>query len=273
VLNSPYNLITDVSIKKQIINVLSELREDNLSERMLKAYLYLIIGNVTRSDNLLKSFINQHPVKSWAGYSSERSMFSQLAEENIDQILLKLSRHPSDRKTYYLFTEYVLSFYTDTGLIEEIKKNSGTDYSDKLKLSFMERISKWTVNYLVLSKNSVSRRVKRLRDGGRFPFEEQAYWIWPFLEIDPLISEQLFSTLSLIEKNDQLWFLYLMSDEKMADMYVKKGGKIFLPSRRHYLQGFLDSNQTFMLSLYKIIEIGDIGPELVKKVTDHLTRD
>ena len=76
-----------------------------------------------------------------------------------------------------------------------------------------------------------------------------------------------------IEKQDQLWFIYLMNDEKLADLYSKKQKKSFLPSRRPFLKASLKEETTFMMSLYKLIELGDINQDLIQTTTKFITHE
>jgi hypothetical protein len=69
---------------------------------------------------------------------------------------------------------------------------------------------------------------------------------------------------------DQLWFIYLLENEKLADIYSKRSGRTFLPGRRPFLKEGLLDNQSFMMSLYKLIELGDINQDLVVRTTDYL---
>jgi hypothetical protein len=107
----------------------------------------------------------------------------------------------------------------------------------------------------------------------KYPLEEQSYWSWAFFDIDPLVSDSMESELKRLEKEDQLWFIYLMANEKLADLFSKKSGKSFLPGRRPYLKQALDNPQSFMMSLYKLIELGDINQELVHKSVEQVTHE
>jgi hypothetical protein len=79
--------------------------------------------------------------------------------------------------------------------------------------------------------------------------------------------------LQKLEQQDQLWFIYLMDNEKLADLFSRKSGKSFLPGRRPYLKESLNDYRTFMMSLYKLIELGDINQDLIVKTADQITHD
>lgn len=112
-----------------------------------------------------------------------------------------------------------------------------------------------------------------MRNFTKYPLEEQSYWFWAFFDIDPLVSDALHPELSRVEKADQLWFIYLMDNEKLSDLFNKKSGKSFLPGRRPYLKENLNDHRTFMMALFKLIELGDINSELIVKAADQIIHD
>lgn len=263
VLNSRFNLITDLAIRTRIINHLLELPETSLGERLLKSHLYLIIGNISKSDNLLQEFINKAPYHNWKGFPANHSLYHKLARDNIEQIIGKLAGHPTDRRVYHLLTQYLMHFYRNDALLTLVADHQGPALEEKIELKFIERFAPNLVHYLRLIKENESTRVTKLRNVKDYPLHEQAYWYWPFLNIDPLVSQELVLELQKIEKEDQLWFIYLMDNEKLTDAYTKKTGSSFLPGRRKYLRTMLDEPSNFMLGLFKLIEFGDIDDQLI----------
>lgn len=270
VLNSRFNLISDAEVRAKIVNLLLDLPAKTMSERLLKSFLYLIIGNVTRSDNLLKEFINTPPYINWQGYTPAVSLYHQIASENIEQIILKLSNHPADRRIYHLFTQYLLNYYKNDSLLELISDNQGPSLQGQLDLKFIEKFAPELIHHLRLQRENDTGRMLKLMDLKEISLREQALWHWPFLSIDPVISPDLVEELRKIEKDEQLWFLYLMDNEKLVDIYVKKTGKALLVGRRQYLHTLLTDPKTFMLALFKLIELGDIDQELVNKTIDFI---
>lgn len=273
VLNSQFNLITDLKMKAKIVGILTELPEKTVAEKLLKSYLYLIIGNITRSDNILKDFTQTRPFENWQSFETKRSLYHQLASDNINQLLMKLSLHPSDRMIYELFNQYIQNFYQDQVLLEHIADYPGKDISDKLGLKYVEKFSPAFVDHLRLDASSQIERVQKIKNTKEYPLIEQAYWHWPFLDLDPFITEELYIVLSIIEKDDPLWFIYLMDNERLSDMYFKKTKKSPLKGRRNFLRSNLNRRELFMLSLFKLIEIGDINQSLVNKTLEFLTHE
>lgn len=271
ILTSKFNLITDLTVKNKIIEVLIDVPEKTFAEELMKSYLYLMIGNVTRSDNILRKLMRESPIRSWEGFSTSPSFYHRLAIENQASMIAKMSRHPSDRKTFELFSLYLSSYMNDPKLIEELSDNEVNQLEGKMGLLSVERIAPELVHYLRFKNLDEQHLVTRLRKG-TIPFHVQAYWLWYFLPIDSFISEALLPELSTIEEKDPLWFVYLMENEKLSDFYASKTGKAFLPGKRHLLRAQLEKPESFMLALWKLIELGDIDQKLVQDTARFLTQ-
>jgi hypothetical protein len=273
IINSQFNLITDVKIRNRLVDIIDETPQTTLPEITLKSYLYLMVGNVTRSDNILKEFINASPRTNWERSGLHGSFYHFLAKEQFAQLIKRLSRHPADRRVFELFSLYLQSFYNDEALILIADDVNTTATEAKLDLRNIQGIAPSLVKYLRLSKLGESQRFNILRDLNRSPLDFQSHWVWPFFEINPLISEFMLPELERVEESDETWFIYLMNDEKVADLFSKKVGKSFLPGRRPYLKKNLNLPPKFMMSLYKLIELGDVNQELVIKTVDHLIHE
>lgn len=273
VINSQFNLITDLKIRNKIINVLQAVPEETIAEKILKSYLYLMIGNITRSDNILRDIMAAAPRLNWERTGLRASHFHKLAYEQAGQLLTKLSRHPADRRTFELFSLYLQSFYNDESLVAMAENIDTSDVESKLNLKYIKGLAPSFVDYLRLSEMSETLRFKNLRKLKVYPLNMQSYWIWAFLDIDPLVSDVMHPELQRLEKEDEMWFIYLMDNEKLADLYSLKKGKSFLPGRRPFLKTSLEDPHSFMLALYKLIEVGDINPELVLKTTEQLIHE
>jgi hypothetical protein len=270
ILTSRFNLITDLGTKNRIIEVLIDVPENTLGEKFLKSYLYLMIGNVTRSDNILKGMMNTPPFKSWEGFASSPSFYHRLAIENLSSMITKIAKHPSDRKTWELFSLYLKEFMNDPRLMEKLNEYGEKDLDGKLQLLSVERIAPDLVRYLRLKKVSENRLKQRTK---HLPLDDQAWWIWYFFKIDSFISEEFLPELSLLEEKNPLWFIYLMENEKLSDFYSGKTGKAYLPGKRQLLRNHLSVQEDFMLTLWKLIELGDIDQKLVNDTTNFLTHD
>ncbi|HLW56415.1 MAG TPA: hypothetical protein VKY27_03465 [Bacteriovoracaceae bacterium] len=268
VLNSPYNLITDQKLKSSLMTILIDMPEETISEVLLKSWLFLMLGNITRSDNLLKDFINTAPYYNWKKSSLNPSFYHLLGSEFLDNILDKQSKHPSDRLIFRLFCEYILNFYSEPTLIYKVRRIHTEPSSDFIKLEYVKRVAPALVNHLRLKKLSESERLKVLKNSQEISLDEQSLWHWPFFYIDPLITEAIYPTLKQWEKADQLWFIYLMQTEKIIDLWSKNSGKSFIQGRRQFLREQLEG-KNFMLSLFQLIKLGDINFSLVDKVIKH----
>jgi hypothetical protein len=273
IINSKFNLITDVEIRNKIINIIHEIPEETLSQTILKSYLYLMVGNITRSDNLLRKFILTAPRYNWEKSAASTRIFHDLGKEQAGQIFTKLAKHPADRRSFELFCLYLQAFYNDEGLLKLASDTDTSDVEAKLSLKYIKDISPHFVHYIRLTEMNESQRFKNLRNLTKSPLSMQSYWVWTFMEIDPLVSDVMYPELKRVEKEDELWFIYLMHNEKLSDLFSKKAGKSFLPGRRPFLKSRLDHRKNFMMSLFKLIELGDINQELITKTTEHLINE
>lgn len=272
ILTSKFNLITDLGTKNRIIEVLIDVPEYTLAERLLRSYLYLMIGNVTRSDNILKEMMGNPPFKSWAGYSVSPSLYHRLTLDNLQSVIGKIANHPSDRKTWELFGNYLREFTNDPKLIDELNEHEGGQLEGKLQLESVGRISPDLVQFLRLKRLEENALAGRLRNKS-IPVERQAWWVWYFLPINSVISEEFLPELATLEEKDPLWFIYLMENEKLSDFYATKTGKAFLPGKRQILRTQLENEKHFMLALWKLIELGDIDQKLVNDTARFLAHE
>lgn len=273
ILNSQFNLITDVKLKNQIIELLSDIPENGIEELVLKSYLFLMIGNITKSDNLLLSIINKTPVENWKKFGPSTNIYQKVFRENIEQIFTKLSKHPTNRKVYELFRLYLLNFSNDKILLNLLSEKETSALDGSLDLRVTEELSPSFVHYLRFINMNEEMRIKNMRDMNQVTLDEQAYWLWPFLDIDPLVSDGLVKELKNLEVKDKLWFIYLMHNEKLNDAYIKNTGNSFLPGKRQFLREKLKDRTTFMLSLFKLLEFGDIDSALVQDTINYLTHE
>ena len=272
-LNSQFNLITDLKVKNKIIELISEIHGKSLLEKMLKSYLYLMIGNVSRSDAYLRRIIQETPISNWKGFRPSGSLFDKITKANLPQIFRKLSKHPSDRRTFELFIRYLQEFFNDPTLTELASSSQGSSLDGKLNLAYVKSIAPQFVELLRLETMNEERRIKELRKENNSTLKDQSYWIWPFLDIDPLVSDALMKELVRLEQDDHLWFIYVMDNEKLMDLYLTKSGKSFLAGRRQFLRGQLKNQDTFMMALYKLIEFGDVDQNLVNEALEFMTHD
>lgn len=271
ILNSQFNLITDQKVKKDVIDFISEVPESTKVERLLKAYLYLMIGNITRSDNILRTLILEAPREFYKGYSIRNSFYHRLTLENLEKVLKKISRHPADRITFYLFTLYLKNLLNSPELHTLLDELDISGQKDKLMLIYTERVAPDLVGVVRFFSMGEERRIKILRSD-KYSFEMQSLWVWPFFDIDPLISDAMAERIKVLDSSDPLWAIYLLANERLADVYFKMGG-LPLNRRRTFLRSNLKKQEDFMMTLYKLIEVGDIDMDLVDSVVKFLTHE
>lgn len=273
IIQSQFNLITDAKVKNEIILYLGEIQEQTLAESVLRSYLYLMIGNITRSDNILRNILSTPPRVNWEKTTGKDAFYHKLSVDNFELIMSKLGRHPADRKVFQLFSLYLQSYYNDETILRVAAEADTSEVEGKIGLRFIKNLAPTFVKFLRIKDVSDQKKFKRLRSMKSYPLDEQSYWVWAFTDIDPLVSQAFMPELSRLEKEDQLWFIYLLGNEKLADQYSQNAGKSFLPGRRPFLKESLSYPNTFMMALYKLIELGDINPELVNRTMNHLAND
>lgn len=271
VLNSPFNLITDQNLKSAVIKVIKEVPDVTSYEKLLSSYLYLMIGNITKSDNILKKIISESPRAFYSRYDIKPSYFHLLAQNNLDKIISKMANHPADRLTFYLFTQYGRTYFNRQDLIKMLTENSLRQLGKKIFFSYTEAISPVLVGAL---------RINEMPDEKRGPYEiEKKYssktkreWFWPFSDYPTSYNAQKIDGIFEAEKSDPLWTLYLINEEALADQYLKKGGRT-IQQRRLFLRSNIENKNDFMLTLFKMIEMGDIDESLVEQVSHFLTNE
>lgn len=271
ILNTQFNLITDQKAKAKVVAVLAEAPESTNLEKILKSYLYLMIGNITRSDKILKDMMTEPPRFFYQGFTLHGSVYHRMTLTHLEKVLRKFSRHPADRLTFYLLNQYIKSYLNKPDLIEVVDDLDLDSLSDKMRLSYTEKIANELVGYVRLSRMGEKRRFKILRSD-RYSLEVQSFWMWPFMDIDPLISESMAAQVKSLDETDPLWTLYLLENERLADLFFKKGGTP-ITRRRTFLRKHLEVEADYMLTLYKLIELGDINEELVQNVSKFMQHD
>lgn len=271
ILNSQFNLITDQKVRKLVIGLIGEIEAQTNLEKLLKSYLYLMIGNITRSDRILNSIIIESPREFYSGFTVKPSVYHKMTLENFEKILRKFSRHPADRLTFYLFALYLKSYANKNELIEIVNDLVPDEMKEKIWLSYTLRIAPDLVAYNRVKLMNDKRRMKNLRMN-KYSSETQSFWIWPFINIDPLISDTMVDRLKKMDESDPIWTIYLLANEKLSDMYFKFGG-LPVSRRRQFLRNHLHNKDDFMMTLYKLIEIGDIDNGLVTEVSNFMIHE
>jgi hypothetical protein len=269
-LNSQFNLITDLKVKASVIKILNDVPERTKLEKLLKSYFFLMLGNISRSDSYLKDIIHQPPRKFFQGFSTTNSLYHELTQQHVDKVFAKFSRHPADRTTFYLFTAYLKTFTNDEDLLNMVN-DTQPDLDHKMSLRYTQRIAPDLVKAIKMKNAGMKRRVQNLRTQS-YPQYYQSQWIWPFVELGPYSPDQASAIIKELEEKDPLWAIYVLSDEKLADQYQRNGG-LSSTRRRQILRKHLQDENDFMLSLYKLIELGDVEPDLIQATLSFLTHE
>lgn len=272
ILNSRFNLITEVSVRKRIIEVIKDIPGTDLGEKLLKSYLFLMIGNISHSDQILRDIARSTPFDSWKGYRAKTSLFSRVARDNIEQLLLKLSKHPSDRKSYALMERYLTEFFNETILLDNLKDQSSSALKGLWRLRYTRKLAPDFVQYLRLGQMDSAKRVEKIKSM-KLSSDFLAYWVWYFYPDPKIFDDSSLKILKEIEEKNPLWAIYLFEVDRLSDIYLHKSGKNHINETRKRLLEMLNDPDLFMLSLYQLIERGDFSPETVEKTLQFLIND
>jgi len=233
----------------------------------------LIIGNVTRSDNIIKEIINEAPFENWRNKSKKDNFFPELAKRYINQIVSKLSKHPTDRRVFSLFCEYVDKFLTFEKNLEHFNDCDSSEITNEMDFIYIERLAPNLVTYVRFLKLDYQQQAIKLKSSQGLSYEQLFYWLWPAWNEGLYLNNHLWEGISDLEKNDQSWFYFFLEDERIIDLYIKKTGRSFIQNKRVSLNQMLLNNELFMLALYKLLELGAIDQTLIQKTVQHLTNE
>jgi hypothetical protein len=273
IINSKFNLITDQKIKNKVIKILGDLDEDTIEKIILKSYLHLMTGNITRSDNLLLKIINKPPYDFYLSRKKNHDVISEIVNVNLDKILQKFSRHPADRSIFYLLTEYLKTFtnQNDLGDLLNGVEDEEVVY-EKIQLKYLsQRAPEFSV-FLKLRKMKSQSYQLELQNTKNISSLFQLEWVWAYLGFPNFYNEDHLSTFLKEEEKNSLWAMYLLRDEKLFELYRTSTSKRTPSQQRQILRDKLQKNETFYLALFKLIEMGDIDESLIIETASHLTR-
>lgn len=266
---SGLNLITDEKEIKKIIRILNSVTGEAIPLKLLKSYLYLLIGNSARSNSILKEIIEKPPVKNWRMISP--SYLGDFAFSYSKDLIYKITNHPSDRTLSKLLLLYLKEFFNEKSIIDFTQNIKAEDFFEKLNLKKNKAITTDFIKYLIYKKNySIKKEKYQLENQNQL--DHFFYWVLLFANEDFhfLHNDVVYEKLMKLEENDTLWFFYVLESNKLVELYLKKNGKSFL-SNRKFLRQELDKQDYFMMALYKLIEIGDIDQQIVSKVLVNLS--
>jgi hypothetical protein len=272
IMNSRFNLITEVSVKKRIIEVIKEIPGNDIGEKLLKSYLFLMVGNISHSDQILRDIARSSPFESWKGYRASPSVFSRVTRDNIEQLLLKLSKHPSDRKSYALLERYLTEFFNEPILLDNLKDQSSSALKGLWNLRYTLKLSPNFVRYLRLGQMDSAKRIRKVKSG-KLATDFLTDWVWYFYPEPEIFDESSIKIFKEVEKKNPLWAIYLLEVDRLSDLYLHKAGKNHINETRKSLHSYLVKSDLFMLSLYQLIERGDFSSETVEKTLQFLIHE
>ncbi len=270
VIFSQFNLIIDKNIKSKIIKVIQELNEESLDQIILKSYLYLIIGNTARSDNLLKNFFLTRPFENWKRKNNLKSKYSQIIKNNFGQILKKIKNHPSDRAYFQYFCEYLYTFYTLEDFYGVNQFCSGIDNFEKINNEYSRNIFFPFSNYLSFDFFNQDKKIEFLLEEFKKDKDIFFSWYWPLWTEINYFRPEVLDELNQIEKKDEFFVIFILNNNLLIDLYTQRFKKSSIYGRVSLLKKYFENRSTAMLSLYKLLESGYVDSYLVDYMSRYL---
>ena len=259
ILTTKFNLITDPKQKTEVVDFLKSVAGESVLDKILRSYLYLILGNVAESNNQLKSIYVKDPSHLFLDYQDLGSLHISAGLRHIEDILNKLSSHPSDRIHYNLLVMYLKSFFNSKSNIELLNEYSEIIPSNLLRSAYVKNMAPSFLNYLNRSKENLEKM------DSDFLF----YWVFPFHESDNLSKAKTLSAIEYGIKKDYLWSIYAINSERMIDLALKETSSFSINNRRSFLRQKLKDPKVRNLAVYKLIELGDIDDNLIHSVLEN----
>jgi hypothetical protein len=262
IIYSNYNLILDQNVKDKIIKSIFEINSKGLDGILLQSYLYLMIGNVTKSDLLLRSFMKKSPFNNWERISISNRWIYNLTYESLSQIFKKISNHPADRRTFHLFCLYLEHFFPLTFGKEESNychsKDIKSELSKKIIYSFAPDFAE-SVEFSSLSIGDKMNYINKLEFDKYQNFLE---WNWPYLGEITSIHENFYKFMHGLEEENYLFFSFVLTNPVLIDSYIRKMSKRFMKGRIYSLKKSLNDSKFTMLAIYRLLQEGYVGDDI-----------
>lgn len=275
ILNSGFNLITAPEQKNKITKIINKLDKDNLPERILQSYLYLLLGNIARSDDLMMKTYSSSPLDYWMKYPYEKNFWSEAISLRNEKIFERLSKHPADRTSFQLFSKYMNEFFND-----EILSATTDQYFDddnlksKMKLKVYQIRATSFSSYLIYKMGSSRKRSRGVNTDVLNRAPKEFPWFWYFFEefhdlpknekthiLNPYFQDTAIDS--------QLFFQLMASEDSIKEaFYQQKGQSAIKAKRQFYIKLFQDKNYRWV-ALFNLIEMGNINSEIVDKIMSY----
>ncbi|MFY7994530.1 MAG: hypothetical protein ACOVP4_14630 [Bacteriovoracaceae bacterium] len=274
-LNSGFNLITAPDQKVKIVSIINDLDETHLPERILQSYLYLLLGNVAQSDLLLAMIYKTSPFIYWSKYPYEKNIWSDAISLRMDKIFERLSKHPADRTNFQFFSKYMFDFFNDENLREVAEQYFDNDQLlEKIKLKVYQKRTGDFAWYLRYKMGSSKKRREWIRKDVLNRASKDFPWYWYFFdEFYQLPKNEKVHILSPYFEDpsteSQLYFQFMAHEDPVLEtFYQSKGLSEIKLKRQLYIKLFQDESY-WWISLFHLIEMGNINEEMVKKIMSY----
>ena len=274
-LNSGFNLITAPEQKNKIVTIINSLDEEHLPQRILQSYLYLLIGNVSRSDALLMKTYNISPFVYWTKYPYDKNVWSEAISLRIAKIFERLSKHPADRTNFFLFTKYMYEFFNDENLRASAEQYFDDDVlKTKMGLKVYQVRTGPFASYIQYELGSPRKRRNGVRADVLNKSHKDFPWYWYFFEEFHALpkNEKALVLTPYFEdpSNDsQLFFQFMANSDSVLETFYQGRGQSAIKAKRHFFLQLSKDKEYWWISLFNLIEMGDINQEMVQKIMSY----
>jgi hypothetical protein len=277
-LDSGFNLITSPEQKEKITRMINALNESRLPERILQSYLYLLIGNVAKSDSLLVMTYKSTPFILWTKYPYQKTLWSEAISLRIGKIFERLSKHPADRTNFHLFAKYMNDFFNDEPLKEASENFFDEDLLlEKMKLKVYQAKAGDFSSYIIYKMSNSKQRRAGVRADVLNRAPKNFPWYWYFFDEfhqlpkneKSLILAPYFDDHSF---DSQLFFLFMAGDDSVVETFYQRKGQSEIKVKRQFYVSLFQDESYWTVALFHLIEMGNINQQMVEKIMSYEDR-
>lgn len=277
-LDSGFNLVTSPDQKEKIIKIINSLNDDHLPERILQSYLYLLVGNVAKSDSLLVMTYKMSPFLYWSKYPYQKTVWSEAISLRIEKLLERLSKHPADRTNFHLFAKFMNDFFNDENLKMASDKFFDEDLLlEKMKLKVYQAKTGDFAAYLIYKMGSSKKRKAGVRIDVLNRSAKNFPWYWYFFEEFHQLpkNEKVHILTPYFEDKDidsQLFFQFMAHDDSVLETFYQGKGQSEIKQKRQFFVKLFEDESYGVVALFHLIEMGNINQQMVERIMSYVDR-
>jgi|GEM_PF-6654494 len=201
-----YHLIIDKTEKEKLEQELGLLGKDDFFSGLIRSLIYLKLGNISRSDEVLVEMTK----KSFFELAKSHKSFSL---ENLRRLLTYLGKHPSDRRFFKLFLVHLSNYVTEPSETELLR--SFIDEQQASEILGNSYLSRTFGSHSCLSMSDVLTKIK-------LSHQIEEFCKALFFPNLILLDDESIKELDFIQKTYPIEWLILMSHERTAAFVMKK---------------------------------------------------